>query len=528
MTASSAFLSAWNAARSPDDSGTTADSWDDYGARMARYHQNASYYDNTIYNDLNTYSAAIKARYKLYKHLRPIYNPVKRDVDSFASAIYGGQLDVETLTTGAIPIVGASPELTEAIKQLWKWSNWQKHKNRYVRQGAKLADSFIKIVTDHERQKVRMEVLHPSKVRHMTVDEVGNIKRIVIVYEKPDNPNNPNSRTYTYTEIIDGEWFRTFKNGSPHAFYRDAGGTPINEWPNEYGFVPVVMASQVDTGRMFGTTSFAESLPQVDEINDAASLLNDNIRKSVNVMWWMAGVSRPRRNITGGANSADTNTIDVSTDERDGVPAIYAPPNTQPFPMVYAVDIASALSNINNMQNELEANLPELLYPKIIMSGNLTAPGVRAAFAPGEARIVEAAANYDAGLIAAHSMACSIGGFHGYAGFEAFDLGSFESGDLQHYIGERSIVRDTLSLSEKLTTLQAAGAPVWLVLRELGYDQETIDRVVMEGESKARNAVRGFAAGIYGDSEDEADDDSATDDESAEDMPDEEIEGEVV
>ena len=137
--------------------------------------------------------------------------------------------------------------------------------------------------------------------------------------------------------------------------------------------------------------------------------------------------------------------------------------------------------------------------------GSLTAPGVRSAYNDAIDSFIEAQGNYDDGLIRAQKMAVSIGGFRGYDGFSAFNLDSYAAGDLEHFIGERAIISDELTKQEKIAALQAAGVPVQLILRELGYDEEDIEDVLAWQEEQARGAVRALAANVVG--EDEADED---------------------
>lgn len=68
-------------------------------------------------------------------------------------------------------------------------------KGLYVRNGAKLGDSVLKVVDDRGRDKVRIEVLDPRRLADVTLDEMMNIKSCVIEYERQDGDQKP----YTYT-----------------------------------------------------------------------------------------------------------------------------------------------------------------------------------------------------------------------------------------------------------------------------------------------------------------------------------------
>lgn len=456
--------------------------WDDYNARLLRYAVYEGYYSNIAYRSVATYSARLKSTSALYKHVRGIYNPVYRLTEAYVSKVYGGGLDFEDLSTGAIPITMADDRLKAAIRQLWLWSNWRTQKQVYVRTGARLGDVAIKVVDEPDRGRVRMEVLHPGKIKDVTTDAVGNVKSVVLEYERTDPDTD---REYIYTEMIDQESFRTFRDGAPYAYYANANGQLVSEWDNPYGFVPMVLVQHKDMDLQWGANCFHGQVGKIDEINDAASILNDQIRKAVNTLWYFAGVGKATE-------------LSVTADEKDKLPAVYGPKDSQPHAMVANIDLAAAGSNVDRLLAELERDMPELSMHRLREGGNATAPGIRSAYNDAIDRFIEAQGTYDDGLIRAQKMAVSIGGFRGYDGFRGYNLDSFDRGDLEHYIKDRAIIEDTLSKTERLNALQAASAPIWLVLREMDFDQETIDEVMAFKEQETRQAARGFADSIFG------------------------------
>lgn len=470
--------------------------WDDYDARLSRYAVYTSYYNNDVYRTTNINAARLKSASALYKHIRGIQNPVERLCDAYPSKVYGGSLDFEDLSTGAIPITLADDRLKDAIRQLWIWSNWRLQKALYVRNGTLLGDSAIKIVDEPDRGKVRMEVLHPGKIKIVKTNAVGDVKAVVIQYDRYDPEVG---KSYVYTE----EWsedgmVRTSRNNQPFAYYNDANGKPVDKWENPYGFIPLVLVQHKNMGMGWGANAFHAQIYKIDEINDAASLLNDQVRKAVNLMWYFAGVG-------------NKDELSASADERDKIPAIYGPKDSQPYPMVGQVDIAAAGANVDRLLMELERDMPELALHRLRESGNATAPGVRAVYSDAIDRFIEAQGVYDDGLIRAQKMAISIGGFRGYDGFRGYNLNSFDAGDLEHYIQDRPVIDDQLSKEQKIMALQAAGASIGLILGELGYDAQTIALEVAAKEKVARDAVRAFASSTFGDDDDEETDDEPAD-----------------
>lgn len=459
--------------------------WDAYQSRLFRYALSEAYYNNIAYRNIATFSTRLKISGDLYKHIRSIYNPVYRLVEAYTSKVYGGALDFEDLSRGAIPVTMASEELKEAIRQLWLWSNWRIQKSLYVRDGSQLGDVFLKVVDEPEKEKVRLEVLHPGKVKDATFDAVGNIKTVEIEYERTEDGKS----WYKYGEVINQESFSTFRDGKPFVYPVEMGGMGVQQWDNIYGFVPMTLTKHKDMGQKWGANAYHAQIGKIDEVNDSASLVNDQIRKAVNVMWYFAGVSKKTE-------------LTATTEEKDQLAAIYGPKESQPFPMVSNIDLTSAGVNIERLLAELERDMPELAMHRLRDAGNPTAPGIKAGFNDAIDRFTEAQGVYDDGLIRATKMAVTIGGIRRYEGFQAFNIDSYANGDLEHFIQDRPIVVDELSKLEKITALNTAQVPKWLILRELDYDAETIAEVQAEDEKNRREAMRGFADSVFPEDED--------------------------
>jgi hypothetical protein len=261
------------AALSPAESAV----WDTLAARLFRYGHYEHYYHNTIYSALEKSAALHRSREKLYKHIRAIYNPVARQNDLLVSLIYAGALDLEHLTGGAIPLWFDNPAAASALRRILIDSRFASLKSLYVRFGALYGDVGLKIVDEPGRGRVRMEVIHPGLVREIAMDSGGEVESVTLEYSRADG----DGQGYTYTEIIDRERFRTFKNGAPHAFHADLDGRRVSTWDNPYGFVPFVLAGHKPVGGVWSMNAFGHALRKIDEINDLASLLNDQVRKSV-------------------------------------------------------------------------------------------------------------------------------------------------------------------------------------------------------------------------------------------------------
>lgn len=500
MNASRAFLSAFNeqALVPVQELG-----WDTYEARLYRYAHNASVVNGTLYSSINRYAAAHLVKSNLYRHIRPVYSPASRLVDLYVAYVMGGSLDLESMTGGAIPIVTSNKALLDAIRQGFIWSRWGELKSLYVRTGATYGDVLLNVVDDRDSRKVRMEVLHPGIIRAADFDGVGNFKMLTLEDERVEDDPVPKpgllgslslaqTKTYTYTQIIEHEnpgdknnpniRFRTFKDGKSFAFYRDGGGQWVDEWTEPYGFIPAVLVKHQDIGLNFGASSFQNSLRKIDEVNDFASLLNDQVRKSVNVMWYFAGVG-----------SKDE--LDAGVEKRDQTPAIYGPADSQPYPMIANMPIGEALLVLQEMIAENERDNPELALQRIRDGGsNMTAPGIRAGYSDGIGRIVEGQGNYGHGLIRGVQMLVSIGGYNGYDNFQSFNLDSYAAGKLDFTIKHPPVINDTLALTERLLALATVSGQTpsmqKIMLEEMGYSKTQIDEVIAEAQAEAERKAQ--------------------------------------
>lgn len=487
--------------------------WDTLDARMGRYSLNTTYYNNKAYKNIKKLIAAhLNRPRRLYRNTRGVYNPVSRLVQLYVAKLYGGELDYDNLEEGAIPIRQADDKLRDAIRQLWIWSNWATKKSLYGRLGTKLGDVALKVVDEPLKGRVRLEVVHPGKIKYAEVDAYGDVQMIVFEYpdwEQVGDPvKNIQYRQYLYTEVITPDEFQTFKNGKPHGYYADDSGIAQPRWDNEYGFVPVSLNQHIDEGKQWGATPFHTAIDKIDELNEEASLLNDQIFKAITPVWAFPGVAATQK------VSIKPESTKSGESDKDQLPVLYLPEGAgQPYPMIGQINIADTIGNITGLLREIERDMPELSLHMLREGGNLTAPGVRAGYSDASDRILEARGNYDSALVKAQKMAIAIGGMRGYRNMEPYDLSALEfDDDIQHYIGNRPVIPDTLSRREEFEVLRDADAPTWLVLTKLGESQEVIDRVVGEEETKKRNEVRGAFQGIFG-GDDSAEDDDPTGDE---------------
>src|SRR5690606_6064623 len=93
----------------------------------------------------------------------------------------------------------------------------------------------------------------------------------------------------TYTETAErgaGEdvIFTTYLNGQPYPWNGQAA-----EWVEPYGFIPLVLIHHNDVGLDWGWSELHPARSKIHELDDLASMLSDQVRKSINTVWLFTG-----------------------------------------------------------------------------------------------------------------------------------------------------------------------------------------------------------------------------------------------
>lgn len=477
-------------------------------SRLTRYDLLWALYGNSAYGDLIRVLQRYQTDRRFYRYIRGIYNPSRRVVEFYVQHVAGGVLSTRP-GVGALPIevdgegvgaegIGATHQgqvrrtLRDAIGQVWEWSNWQSKKSVMVRHGAALGDTFLKVVDDTARQKVFVQVLWPGIVSEIAHDDYGNVTAYTLVYTGTDEKGN----TYRYKETCDRGWFRTFKDDKPWGY----GGNPA-AWQNPYGFVPMVHGMHLDLGGAFGAVPHHATMDKIHEVNDQASLLNDQVRKAVNVPWAFVGVDPGDISLTTGQDNVPILAIKGVTKNEAEVKAL-----------LYDIDVEHALGNIQAQIEEIERDHPELTLRKLREQvRDVTGRAVKLIFDDAEKLVVEARANYDHAQQRAFQMALSIAGWRGYGPeFAGIDLGTYAAGGLDFRFGERPVLPEdeTEQAQADVQKAQAAeakiraGIPRRQVWREMGYTEAELARMEEElaeqtaaEESLGAQLLRAFERG---------------------------------
>jgi hypothetical protein len=457
-----------------------------------------AYYNNALFDrtaSLGNSSvwSAYKSAYTLYRNIRLIYNPTRRLVDFYAGQVYPGVLSVDgsTLPDGvpmAIPFEHDTPStLTAAIAQFWQWSNWQAKKAVMVRYGAALGSVLIEVTDDPERGKVSAEIVWPGFVSDLELDPAGNVKGYALEYLSLDAEEN---RSFLYRKEVDGDYYRYYRDGQP---YNYGSGTTV---PNSYGFVPAVWVKHSDTGSDVGSPAIAGSLGKIDELNNLASHVHDQIHKVIGapLVLWSSG---SLQNLFGATKRGATSEFPEPTADTESVLMLKGPPDGKVDSLAGALSLADSMTYMQQLMTEIERDHPELtVFEELRTMSQVTGPAASRLVAPAISRLAEAAANYDRQSVKLFQMAVAIGGMRASSGawgnlsrqqqkFSSFSLDSYTRGDLDLAILPRPVLIPT-----KLETAQEkqaiwtgvglavkAGVPLSIILEDEGWSEEDIARL---------------------------------------------------
>lgn len=189
MTATKAGYTAFREAYMHGEFPDSAD-WDDAKGRWLRYSILWANYDNTVYrSNVHKFANLYKATHGMYSFSRRLFGIPYRLGDFWQSYLWGGRLDVVDGVAGdggALPIATANDDLRPFIADIWNWSRWVTKKDIVPLWGSVLGDAFLRVRDDVEREKVYLELVHPSTIWSVEKDPFGNIKGYVLIEARQD------------------------------------------------------------------------------------------------------------------------------------------------------------------------------------------------------------------------------------------------------------------------------------------------------------------------------------------------------
>jgi hypothetical protein len=412
-------------------------------------------------------------------------------------------LDQEAGAEGALPIETANDALRPVLAELWRWSNWQIKKDIVTLYGGTLGDAVIKVIDDTEKERVYLENIHPGKLKDVAFDAFGNVKSYTIEEQRLSPADETKAVVYTETATNEGSGsilYQTYLNNAPYDW---SGNGP--EWQTGYGFIPMVVIKHNDVGLDWGWSELHPARSKVNEVDDIASKLSDQIRKTVDPIWFFAGVPKPTSSPTTSETVlTDTQALNRPQPGREELPAIYASnPDAKASALTAQFDISAAIEHIKEILAEIERDYPELKLIADLQqaSGDISGRALRIAQEPAADKTLQRRVNYDDALKRIQQMAVAIGGERGY--FKGFGLDSYERGDLDHEIGERPVFApdrlDELEILDREFTL--GDLPKLTRWRLLGFDEQDKENGIPRLLEDAKEGLQMATQQIQGDTQ---------------------------
>lgn len=465
--------------------------FEDIENRRLRYAILWAFFENTAYRDIHKWAKKFRGDMGLYKYIRNIYNPANRLGIFWQTHLYGGSLDLDVKGNldSAIPIEqigdGDIKKIQMGLSSIWRWSNWGKKKDLYTLWGTVLGDVGIKIVDDTNRKRVKFEVIHPSAIRDIDLDTYGFVKQYHL--EEPRMWLSPegNEEAVIFEEIVtkkgDTITFKTLKDGKPFAW-----NGVTSTWTKNYGVTPFIVTQHIDAGLAWGWSEFHAARPIIQELDDIASLLHDQIRKMVSPIWLFSGVRKPK---TDAVYSETTATTARPEQLREELPALFGSEKSSAKALIAPLDIRAVLETIRMLSDTMEDAFPELKMDLFDAPGEISGRALRLKRQPVETKGEIRQATYNADMVRANQIALTIGGIGKYPGFEGITKDSFDKGELNH-----RIIQKRMFSTDPLDDLEM-DREFWLTAKMAGAAGIPIDTFLDNQDYKTKEQVADIKKG---------------------------------
>lgn len=449
-----------------------------------------AYYANKSFDTLPGW-LKYRKRYGLYRYTRPLFNPVTKVVNFYVENIYPGliadEVGLPSGTPSGIPLhPSTTPEIRQALAQVWKWSNWPTNQAVMVLYAALTGNCLVELIDDPVSGKLSFEVVWPGYVKSFEIDKYGEL----VAYELEYPVRDKDGSTYTYNKIVDRTTIQHYRDGQ---IIESLSG------PNPYPFVPAVWVKHLDFGNDFGIPAVQE-LTKVDELNSVLSHTLDHIHKQIKsprILW-------SEQNI-GFAFSQNKNPLEDDFDERVDLPMLKGSKGGSTETLVGTLDAQTIVPVMQKIIDDLNDDYPEItLYQRLRDQNIVTGPSARQLVGDVARKVSRPAANYDKASVKLFQMALAVGGWRLKNGdwevnesqklFQTFDFDKFKNESIDIQLLPRDVIResskdkaDELFIRAQAVSLVESILPIENKLRLLGYREEEIPDIMsrIERDRKA-------------------------------------------
>jgi len=430
--------------------------------------------------------------------MQSIYNPAHRAVEFHVAHLWPGALG------RAFCIVTQDEKVEAAIKQLWRWSNWESKKQLAARWFSMFGTMFIKATVRKEAQQVRLQLIKSRYVTEFDCDSSDFIIYIRIDAQKTRLNKAGRPENYIRTEVWNKKenTYRVYEHQQSRVTPLSQLGNPVEQSPiTDFGvdFVPFVHAKFRDIGEARGLGVFAPVLDKIDEANRIATRLHEIAFR----------FNRPTIAVSSNDHDAQGrplpapklfdktgNEIENEDDLKDRDKSLFFLPGvTRMDMMVPNINFSAHLEELTDQMNEIKQDLPELRYYDIREPSNISTATMRLMLAGAIDRVLDARGNAYAALIRVNQMALTLGKVNGFEGFA--DLGEYAAGKLEHSFGEQEVL--PLTNQERAEAVKAevdAGGDILLAMRRNGFTEDEIKQYAASPEYLVRMHEKASASGV--------------------------------
>lgn len=418
--------------------------------------------------------------------IQGLRNPAFRAVEFYPATVWPGEVH------RALPILTTNKAIHPAIQQLWVWSNWQVKKQLAARWFALFGDMFIKVAErpdpDPQERRVFLQVLDPRHVTAFSADERGFLQqcRLDTFVDAATSRENGEWLTEVWTKTTFQQWRHNFGPDTP----LESLNRPTVSQENSLGFIPIAWSPFRDIGKQRGLGVFTLEIEKIDEANRLASRLHRMLFRHNKPIWALeangvdaAGRPLPAPRLIGGEGPGQggvaTETLSLGDDA-----LVRLPGQTKLSTLIPNLDYASALAILQDHIVELERDLPELRYSRVLEFSQVTGAAVRYMLSDAIDRAIEVRGNAESALLRANQMALTIGSLAQIPGFR--DIGSFRDGDFVHRFKERPIIpMSEVEQAQAAAMWKGAGLPLAIYLKREGWTDEEIAELHAERDAEA-------------------------------------------
>jgi hypothetical protein len=493
----------------------SADGYGTFSARRVRYRfLEAVYSQNAFKADVT-----IPTRFEpevgreAYTFIRDVLGIGYGLGEFHATHLMGGSLDPAAgdgrTVPSALPILmpagldGATEAAVRAaLASLFKHSNWGTKKDLVSHLGATLGDCFVEAADDFRsdrdfaRNRVRLNVVHPSRVRSLVKDPEDNVQEYEYEYAAQDDVDP--RRTVTYNERCWKDdrtglvWYRTYKERKAYAWpgNPEAGKA---EWSVPYTFIPLVHVQHKDVGLGWGQAEVEPALVGWRELADLCSCMTDWARRALHSPHLIAGSGGP---------TTTTVLTEVNTDgrTRDKSPFFYVTnPQAHSDSLLSPLPVGELTEYLRELRQKQREDYPEIALQVLQTTGTPSGESIRRAREPAAAKVRKRRESYNGPSERIFKMALSMMAVREYPQAHGLDAGAYGRDELQFKIGPTPVfgLDPIEAMEEKRAKFEAmkmavdGGQPLEFVMAEFGYNEDEIAR--MTG-ARDRAAVAQLAA----------------------------------